>query len=120
MDQVTRRTVETALFAIVIFVVSQRMHSNDLWAYYWAATHAVNDAHAVYSSIPIEAFGRSVPPFIYAPTAILLFLPFAWLSPSTAAWLWLAVSVVAAGVTSFGVLPRIMAAKGVTPAAATV
>ncbi|HKY22108.1 MAG TPA: glycosyltransferase family 87 protein [Vicinamibacterales bacterium] len=113
MIHVRLHTIPVALFATFVAVASQRLHSNDFWAYYWAVTRAQTDPAAVYAPIPLDAFGGSVPPFVYAPPAILLLWPFAWFQPEAAAWFLFAASVSLGGVMAFGILPRLLSSLGV-------
>jgi alpha-1,2-mannosyltransferase len=98
----------------VISVAAQRMHSNDFWPYYWAATQSLTEPHRIYTQIPIDAFGHRVPPFVYPPTAILFFLPFAAFQPGMAAWLLFILSVGLAAIVSFRILPRTLPPLGAT------
>jgi hypothetical protein len=107
------RSLQIGAFTAVVLLAASRLHSNDFWSYYWAATQAHTQPSAVYASIPFDAFGRAVPPFVYAPPAILLLRPLAWFQPDTAAWLLFATSVILAGVSALVVLPRLMSSLGV-------
>jgi hypothetical protein len=107
------RSLQVGAFAAVVLLASRRLHSNDFWSYYWAATQAHTQPAAVYAPIPFDAFGRTVPPFVYAPPAILLLKPLSWFQPDTGAWLLFATSVMIAGVAALVVLPGLLSSLGV-------
>lgn len=108
-----------AVLAGVTAVAALRSHWNDFWPYYWAATHALSDPLRMYGPIPADAFGHDVPPFVYPPTAILLLLPFAAVSPGTAGWIMFAVSVASAAATVLVLLPRVVTSNAIGPLATT-